>query len=126
MTITMWAQRDLLDRLLISHDGEQVGMVDDIELSGPDGTSSPVVTALLNGPTAHGPRIGGRLGTWWLAVARRMRPADDPYPNRVPFEGVVSIDHRGIGLAIAADDVPTRRLRGWTRDKIIGRLPGSG
>jgi hypothetical protein len=44
----------------------------------------------------------------------------------VPFDKVVSIDHRGIGLALAADEVPTRRMRGWTREKIISRLPGSG
>ena len=77
-------------------------------------------------PSALGPRIGGRLGSWWLAIGRRLRPSDDPYPNRVPFDKVVSIDHRGISLALAADEVPTRRMRGWARDKIINRLPGSG
>jgi hypothetical protein len=119
----MWANRDLLDRLLIAADGEHVGMVDDLELS--DGPA-PEITALLNGPTALGPRIGGRLGTWWLAVGRRLRPADDPYPNRVPFEQATTINHRGIGLAIPSAEVPTRRLRGWARDKVIGRIPGSG
>jgi hypothetical protein len=120
---TMWANRDLLDRLLVAADGQPVGMVDDLELS--DG-AQPEVTALLSGPTALGPRVGGRLGTWWLAVGRRLRPRDDPYPSRVPFDRVVTIDHRGISLAVDASDVPTRRLRGWTRDKIINRLPGSG
>lgn len=123
MAMTMWANRDLLDRLLISADGQPVGMVDDLELS--DGPR-PELTALLSGPTALGPRIGGRLGTWWLAIGRRLRPADDPYPNRVPFTQVTDIDHRGIHLSAAAADVPTRRLRGWTRDKIIARIPGSG
>lgn len=123
MTTTMWANRDLLDRLLSSADGEHVGMADDLELS--DGPV-PVVTALLCGPTALGPRIGGRIGTWWLAIGRRLRPADDPYPNRVPFDQVSNIDHRGIHLSVDASQVPTRRLRAWTRDKIIARIPGRG
>jgi hypothetical protein len=120
---TMWANRDLFDRLLVAADGDNVGMVDDLELS--DGPR-PEITALLSGPTAFGPRVGGRLGTWWLAIGRRVRPADDPYPNRVPFEQVTEMDHRGIHLSVDATEVPTRRLRGWTRDKIIARLPGSG
>lgn len=121
--MTMWANRTLLDRLLISADGDHVGMVDDIELSD---DAQPVITALLSGPTAFGPRIGGRLGSWWLAIGRRMRPADDPYPNRVAFEAVSQIDHRGITLMLDAAHVPTRRLRGWARHKVIARLPGSG
>lgn len=123
MATTMWANRDLFDRLLISADGDHVGMVDDLELS--DGPQ-PVITALLSGPTALGPRIGGRVGTWWLAIGRRLRPADDPYPNRIPFGHVADIDHRGIHLSVDAAEVPTRRLRGWTRDKVIARIPGSG
>jgi hypothetical protein len=126
MTTTMWANVTLLDRLLLSVEGDPVGMVDDIELSEPSGSRAPVVTALLSGPTALGPRIGGRLGSWWLAIGRRLRASGDPYPNRVPFDRVVSIDHRGVGLALAAQDIPTRRLRGWAREKIIGRLAGSG
>src|SRR4051812_31316464 len=126
MTTTMWANQTLLDRLLIAADGQHVGMVDDIELSDPEGSAAPRITALLSGPTAFGPRLGGRIGSWWLAIGRRLRPADDPYPNRVPFDKVVSIDHRGITLALPAREVPTRRLRGWTRDKIISRIPGSG
>ncbi|HEY3632917.1 MAG TPA: hypothetical protein VGL21_18590 [Jatrophihabitantaceae bacterium] len=123
MTRTMWANRDLLDRLLIAADGEHVGMVDDLELS--DGPA-PEITALLSGPTALGPRVGGRLGSWWLAVGRRLRPADDPYPNRVPFAQVTTINHRGIAVAVESAEVPTRRLRGWVHDKVIDRIPGSG
>jgi hypothetical protein len=123
---TAWANQTLLDRLLIASGGEPVGMVDDLELSEPAEGELPEITALLSGPTALGPRIGGRPGNWWLSIGRRMRPADDPSPNRVPFDHVASIDHRGVTLDVPAHDVPTRRLRGWVRDKIIGRLPGSG
>jgi hypothetical protein len=122
---TAWANQMLLDRLLIASGGEPVGMVDDLELSEPQAGESPTITALLSGPTALGPRLGGRPGTWWLSIGRRMRPEDDPYPNRVPFDTVTEVDHRGITLSLPADQVPTRRFRGWVRDKIIARVPWS-
>jgi hypothetical protein len=121
-----WANRDLLDRLLISADEQPVGMVDDIELSEPGSGDALVVTALLNGPTAFGPRLGGRLGTAFVAVGRRLRPYDDAQPNRIALQYVAEIDHRGMHLTLPAAEVPTRRMRGWVRDKIISRIPGSG
>ncbi|MCU1656659.1 MAG: hypothetical protein JWO57_1315 [Pseudonocardiales bacterium] len=122
----VWANETLLDRLIVANDGGHVGMVDDLELSDPTSRKGPRVTALLSGPTALGPRLGGRPGTWWLAIGRRLRPEDDPYPNRIPVEDITSIDHRSVTLAVDAESVATRRLRGWARDKVIGRLPGSG
>jgi hypothetical protein len=55
----IWANQTLLDRLLISADGEDVGIVDDLELSDSD---RPELAALLTGPIALGQRLGGRLG----------------------------------------------------------------
>jgi hypothetical protein len=121
-----WANRDLLDRLLISADGEQVGMVDDIELSEPGSGDAPVVTALLSGPTAFGPRINGRTGLAFVAIGRRLRPRDDPYPNRIALEEVEDFSHAGVHLTLPAERVPTRRLRGWVHDKVISRIPGHG
>jgi hypothetical protein len=117
----MWAQLTLLDRLLIAADGEPVGMVDDIELSD---ELRPAITAILRGPTALGPRIGGRIGTWWLSVGRRLRPTEDPYPDRIPIELVRQINHRGVTVNQTADQLRRGRLHAWTLDKIIGRLPG--
>ena len=88
-------------------------MVDDIELSEPDGDELPVITAFLSGPTALGPRIGGRLGRWWLSIGRRLRPDDVEYPNRIPVEVVKTLDVRGVELTIDADQVSTRRLHDW-------------
>jgi hypothetical protein len=117
----MWAQLTLLDRLLIAADGEPVGMVDDIELSD---ELRPAITAILRGPTALGPRIGGRIGTWWLSVGRRLRPTEDPYPDRIPIELVRQINHRGVTVNQTAGQLGRGRLHAWTLDKIIGRLPG--
>jgi hypothetical protein len=114
----------LLDRLILDADGQPVGMVDDLELGDPDGGGALVITAILCGPTALGPRIGGRLGTWWLSIGRRLRPLDDPYPVRIPFGDVTGLDRRELTVRRAAADYGTRRLRDWVYGKLISRIPG--
>jgi hypothetical protein len=121
MSTVMWANQTLLDRLLIAADGQDVGMVDDLELSD---TAEPELTALLSGPTALGPRIGGHLGVWWLSIGRRLRPDSDPYPNRIPIDLIKTLNHRGITLKTDAETLPTRRLFDWTLTKIVSRIPG--
>jgi hypothetical protein len=122
---TMWANDLLLDNLLISADGDHVGMVDDLELSD-GGTGNPELTAFLTGPRALGARLGGRIGAAFIAVGRRLAPDQDPYPERLPLEHVDAIEENAIGLRIDAAAAPTRRARGWVRAHIIGRLPGNG
>ena len=61
----------------IDPDGRMVGKVDDLELElAEDGT--PYVTALLTGPRALGPRLGGRLGRRWWPIAGRLHSAGRP------------------------------------------------
>src|SRR5216110_2722073 len=74
------------------------GRVDDLELTIPGPGEPPVLTALLCGPTAFGPRLGGRLGTWWQAIGRRLRPVTDSYPNRIPLELIDHVDRLEIAL----------------------------
>jgi hypothetical protein len=123
MSTVMWANEMLLDRLIVSADGEDVGMVDDLELS--DGRR-PEITAFLSGPTALGLRIGSRVGLWWLSIGRRLRPDGDPYPNRVPIGDLKHLDHRGVALRVDAADVPTRRMFDWTLEHVASRIPGNG
>ncbi|WP_435155189.1 hypothetical protein [Amycolatopsis sacchari] len=114
---------DLLwDRQIFDRDGVELGKVDDLELSEDD---PPVVTALLCGPTALGPRIGDRIGTWWAAVGRRLRPRDDPYPVRIPLDLVCRFDRREVRLRVRADELPADRFRQWTRRHVVERIPGS-
>ena len=115
----------LLDREIRDCCKLHAGRVDDLELSDPRSGESPVLTALLCGPTAFGPRLGGRLGSWWLAVGRRLRPFDDPYPARIPVELIEYVDRRRITLLISREDLDSDRFRQWVRDKIIGRIPGN-
>ncbi|HEY2268432.1 MAG TPA: hypothetical protein VGI96_37860 [Streptosporangiaceae bacterium] len=115
----------LLDREFIDCNGIPAGRVDDLELSDPEAGEPPVLTALLSGPTAFGPRLGGRLGTWWQAIGRRLRPVTDSYPNRINMELVDHVDRLEITLLAARAHLDSYRFRGWTEEKIIGRIPGS-
>jgi hypothetical protein len=129
--MTRWEEREftandlLLDRQLTDSRGVMAGRVDDLELSEAAPGQPPVLTALLSGPTAFGPRIGGRLGTWWLAVGRRLRPAGDPYPNRIAVELVDHVDRMEITLLCPRETLGSYRFGRWVRDKIVGRIPGS-
>jgi hypothetical protein len=99
-------------------------MVDDLELTDVGDGLGPVLTAILCGPMALGPRIGGRLGVCWTAIGRRLRERDDPYPPRIPLATVERIDATGVYLCVGRADVPTGALRDWVDDKIVSRIPG--
>ena len=113
----------LLDRQLIDSDGRMAGKVDDLELELPEGGGPPVVTAILSGPGALSRRIGGRAGAWLEAVANRLR--GDQRPARVPF-GVVKRIGSAVDLSVAKAELESNRLEVWTRDHLIGHLPGAG
>ena len=122
---TLEAALQLLDRQLVDADGRLAGKVDDLELTFPDGGGPPLVTAILAGPGALSRRVGGRLGAWLEAVANRLREGDDRRPARVPFSAVTEIGS-AIRLRVAKAELETDRLEAWTRDHLIGRLPGAG
>ncbi|HVW43232.1 MAG TPA: hypothetical protein VHC18_17970 [Amycolatopsis sp.] len=115
----------LWDRQIYDRDGVEVGKVDDIEVTIPDDGGAPTLTALLCGPTALGPRLGGRFGAWWTAIGQRLRPGDELYPVRVTADMIVTFDRHEVRLNVTAAELPTNRLRAWTRQYIIGRIPGS-
>jgi sporulation protein YlmC with PRC-barrel domain len=114
----------LLDRQLVDKDGRLAGKVDDLELTFPEGGGPPQVTAILAGPGALSRRLGGRFGAWLEAVANRLRDGDDDHPARIPFAVVKQIGS-AIDLSVAKAELETDRLEAWTRDRIIGRLPGA-
>ena len=122
---TMDAGLHLLDRQLIDCDGRLAGKVDDLELELPEGGGPPAVTAILAGPGALSRRIGGRFGAWLEAVANRLREGDDRKPARISF-GVVKRVGSAVELSVPRADLETNRLEAWTRDHLIGKLPGAG
>jgi hypothetical protein len=114
---------DLLDRQILDADGEPVGKVDDIELTyGGDGVAS--VTALLSGQQALGERIGGRLGRWIAATARRMSEPPDQPPLRIPVALIAEVTS-AVTLSVRRELLADPPLETWLRDHLIGRIPGA-
>ncbi len=113
---------DLLDRQIVDARDQPVGKVDDLRLE-ERGRGRFEVVALLVGPQAFGHRIGGRIGDWIVAAARRA--ASRPEPVHIPIELVDEIS-ASVKLTVAAEDIPRARdAENWLRDHFIGRIPGS-
>jgi hypothetical protein len=113
----------LLDRQLLDRDGRLAGKVDDLELTRrKDG--SLVVTAILTGPGALGPRLPGLFGRATVAVWRRLHGDADPGPGRIPFEQVTAIDS-AVSLGTSRRELPTYALERWAREQIVEKLPGA-
>ncbi len=114
----------LLDRQLRDRHGRPCGKVDDLELErSADGRM--YVTAVLSGPGHLSYRLGRRtIGTWLAKLTTHIErsPLDDP--GRIPYDRVSTIGIT-VDLAVDADDVATFAAERWTRDHIIGHIPGS-
>lgn len=116
------AQLHLLDRQVVREgDGRPLCKVDDLEL-GHDSEGRPHLTAILYGPLALGPRIGGVPGRLMVAATSLLRPEQHPAPQRVPMVLVTEI---GSAVTVAGRRAEPA-LERWTRENIIARIPGSG
>lgn len=110
------ARLHLLDRQLLDADGDPVGIVDDLELTGvqPDqaiapGAPAPSVTALLSGEVVATRIFGG------------APPAS--HLQYIPWSLVSSV---GVTVRLAPTDIPSdvHWVERWLRDHIIARIPG--
>lgn len=119
---TVDAYLSLLDRQILTSDGRMVGKVDDVELELRD-DGRLYVTALLSGPGALGPRLGGGLGTivrgTWSRLSGRSEPA------RVDWSQVAHLTS-AVELGVSAEGVSLDGFEVWVRDRFIAALPGSG
>jgi hypothetical protein len=118
------ASRTLLDHLVMDLEGKPFGRVDDLELTIQE-DGPPQVTALLLGPLGLGPRLGGRLGTWWVAVARRLRPEASPEPMRIPAAAIIEFRPGEVKVGLLRTEHEPRLLS-WTGEKVVNPIPGSG
>lgn len=119
------AQR-LWDIQVVDADDHPVGKVDDLELTVTDDGEPPYVSAVLCGPLAFGPRLGGRLGHWWTRTGEVFQPSERPEPVRIDF-GLVDVGKVNLRVAVPDPDVVgSRRLELWLREHLIGRIPGGG
>ncbi len=121
---TIDAALSLLDRQLIDVNERFAGKVDDLELTLPE-QGAPYVTAILAGPGSLSRRIGGRLGSWIESVHRRLHPLSEPGPASISW-GVVAEVGSSIRLSVARSVLEVDRFESWTREHVIGRIPGSG
>jgi sporulation protein YlmC with PRC-barrel domain len=118
------AALQLLDRQVMDPDGLMVGKVDDLELvETEDGRLA--VTALLCGPGALGPRLGGRPGHWVVAIWRRLRSEAEPAAARIPFSDVVRVTS-AVHVSRKRSSLAVDGLERWVHDHVVSRIPGAG
>ncbi|MCU1426683.1 MAG: hypothetical protein JWL83_683 [Actinomycetia bacterium] len=114
----------LLDRQVVDCNERQVAKVDDLEIAF-DADGRPYVIAILCGPGAYGPRLRGRIGRWVIAIWRRLHPAVDPEPARIPMTAVTKIDS-AVHLSVPRTATAAIVLDRWAEEHIVARIPGAG
>lgn len=114
----------LLDRQIVDTTGRAVGKVDDVELTERGDGSPPYVTALLTGPQALGPRLGGLLGSWLVFWSHALGRARSEEPGRIGMELVTDIGS-GITVALSRAELGVHTNEDRARVYLVGRLPGS-
>lgn len=119
---TIDAYLSLLDRQILTSEGRMVGKVDDLELELRD-DGRLYVSALLSGPGALGPRLGGALGTIVRSTWSRLSGRTEPL--RVDWSQVAHLTSV-VELGVSAEAVDIDGFEDWVRDRFIAALPGSG
>lgn len=112
--------QSLLDRQVVDAEGALVCKVDDIELV--ERGDRLVLTTILEGPAALGPRLDEPLGRWLVAIWRRLSKGDGP--GRIALLDVGHLDS-AIHLSHAIDDNDKQGLERWTQENIIRKIPGA-
>ena len=118
------ARLHLLDRQVLDVDGVPVCTLDDLELEAlelgvvdggreddlpPDGSRTFAVTELLSGPVLGTRVFGGR------PPAARW--------HRLPWRDVAEVGS-AVHLGVRGADLDATWLERWTRDHVVGRIPG--
>jgi sporulation protein YlmC with PRC-barrel domain len=115
------AQIDLLDRQIVSSDGQMIANVDDVELE--ERGDLLVISGLLVGPGALGPRLGGVVGGLtvraWQRLSHHEEASRIDYTHVQGIDTIVTIDER-------RRDVDIDGLEAWTRTHVVDALPGAG
>lgn len=117
------AQLNLLDRQVVDSRSRLVGKVDGVELDEQPG--GLVVSALLTGPGALGPRIGGAPGSIITASWARLAGRNPDQPRRIDHSLVDDIG-TAIHLNVERERTGVDGFEVWVRERLITALPGSG
>jgi sporulation protein YlmC with PRC-barrel domain len=114
----------LLDRQVVDSDGRMAGKVDDLELV-EDDDGRLTVSALLTGPGALGPRLGGAVGAVATATWSRLSGRPEDRPGRIDL-GLVADVGTVVTLSVRRSEVDTQGFEAWVRTRVIEALPGAG
>jgi sporulation protein YlmC with PRC-barrel domain len=121
-----WVALDLLDRQIIDDSQQPVGKVDDVDFNSDSAGSTPQLMSLLSGAEALGQRLGGVVGTAMAGGAHRMLGDPRDGSRSVSWSQVAELGYV-IKLRHSAAELGVEpALEVWTRDNVIGPLPGSG
>jgi hypothetical protein len=110
----------LLDRQVTDIDNMAVGNVDDVELLVPEDGSPPYVVALLTGPQALGPRLGGVLGHWLVSWSQLFTE----HPGRIGAELITDMGSK-ITVARSRQELGVHENEDRAREYLIDRIPGA-
>jgi len=113
--------RQILDQQLVDKTGLGVGKVDGIMLELRNG-AAPRISAVLTGGHLFARRLHPRLERWARRLTRNWGPGK-PEPLRIPCSKVMKI---GVDVKVDIDAADAMPWEHWVRDRIIGRIPGSG
>lgn len=113
----------VLDRQVVDRDGVNLGKVDDVEFTRPEGQGGePNMTALIIDTAAIGGRISGRFGRYWEAVVERLRPQKEG-SIAIPVEHVEEFAPTTVLSTRAPEGM--HPLEKWVARHVIGRIPGA-
>ncbi|MEV7806248.1 hypothetical protein AB0O28_25210 [Microbispora sp. NPDC088329] len=113
------ARLHLLDRQVVREsDDRLLCKVDDLEVRPGD---RPYVTAILSGPLALGPRLGGLPGWLMTQTDRLFRGEERPGPYRIEMSLVTEIGS-AVRVAGHRQDLALER---WLTGNVVGRIPGA-
>jgi sporulation protein YlmC with PRC-barrel domain len=118
------ANLHLMDRQIVDNDGRMVAKVDDVELE-EQADGRIVVTALLTGPGALGPRLGGATGFVTTNTWSRLAGRAGKDPKRIDI-GDVSDIATAITLHVSRRTADVDGFELWVRDRLIAAFPGQG
>ena len=113
----------LLDHQLVDTNGRLCGKVDDLEIELPEDGSTPYVSAILTGPSALAPRLGGRHGGWVQRLHNRLSPSDSNDPPRISWRYVRDYGSH-VRLSLVREELSTNASEAWLRDHVVSRIPG--
>jgi hypothetical protein len=114
----------LLDRQVADTEGRAVCKVDDLEFTVPDDGSAPYVTAILCGPQALSPRLGGLLGEWLVFWAAALGRSHSREPGRIGMELLTDLG-TGVTISKSRAELGLHRNEDRAREYLVGRLPGA-